>query len=289
MLVRICLCFILFLSSPCLAQNKAPDRFDRMVKTAVGVYQTLRTKIITAFGTPPGLFILVSERPIGLQSFDPEQIKPDEVASLFIEYNLEQDRYTALHVHDKIYKVRGNFTVSIEDVRIGVDNTNVYASVSQGGGLIGFRGLERVIDSMGPQSVIAEANEYSDHYNIAPYVLQDNKLLLRGNEVSTKTLIGLTLEQPKNDCLNQGVLFLPQDKIDAIKSTTNRQERVKLLQESLRDHSSRLFLSKTLMLRVKKEFIIALDYLDGVLFEVKPIQSKFANRPVCVVKKMSLA
>lgn len=260
---------------------------QRFLQTHAGVYQTLRAKVIASYGKPAGFFILVSDKPIPLQSFDIQQIKPDEVQSVFVEYSIEDDRYVALHVNDNIYKLIGNVTFTINDVRIGIDNMNAYLSLTLGSGLIGFRGLERVIDSSGALSVVAEANEYGDYYDIAPYVLKEGKLLLRGKEVSSNSRIGLLLEQQKNPCLNEDVLFLTQEKIDQIKVAA-QSKRATLLQEALVKNNSKIFLSKSLPLRVQSDFLVALDYLEGLIYEVTPIKSLFAGRHLCVVKTMDL-
>jgi hypothetical protein len=280
-------CLVLFAgaSLPCSARAE-------FLKTSPGVYQNQSgmEKIIVSYAVP-GIFV-ISGPPVDLQLFDPGQLSTKSSFHAFLEYSPQNDSYTALIVGPERYKINGNFTLDMGRIRLAVDNNNPYLSivVEKESAILGFRGLEPVVNLSGETSVaFLEANQFNPYGDaIAPYALADGRLLLRGAAIQRDS-IGLKLDPPRNPCLDRNkVIYIDQDEIERIKKITDNAERLKRLGQKLNENKNYNPLAESLLAGITKDSLVALNYQDGSVKSIKPMKNKFAKTTICVVDQLEL-
>lgn len=275
----------------------------QVIRTSDGVYQTFHTKVIAAQGRKDedkmGIWIAIGPS-VDPQLFDPAQLKADDVLHAFIEYSASLDRYVAVHIGGRQYRVKGNFTLVIpstyEQVRVGVDNNNPLMTIVIDNSraptqsfLLAFRGLKQVANESGPQKVaLLEANQLNREYRgiIEPYVLTKSGLELKGSPLSAETAIGVELETPKNPCLRAGTIFVPSAEIARIRAL-KRDESVPELEKLMIATPVPDPLQGVLLLSIDSAKMIGLDYSSGVIKMINVVGR--ASRPqICAVKEIPL-
>lgn len=184
------------------------------LRTAPGVYQSagLRAKIIISQQVP-GLFVFWG-RETPLQQFSPEGLSDPESRHVFLKFSPSLNRYTALLAGGRELSIKGNFTMILGDIRLGVDNENPYVTaVSENRQqrktpeIIGFIGINPVINAEGERAVaLLEANQLGEYGDlIKPYNFDGERVSLNEQPLSVSFLgIPITV---KNPCLEAGVRF----------------------------------------------------------------------------------
>lgn len=267
-----------------------------ILKTGEGIYQSLdgRYKIIISY-SQPGIFFALGS-PVDLQVFNPTQLKKDDTRSLFIRYDQQLKKYSAIVIGKKEYKTNGgSLTVLLDGSRITIDNNNPYLSIvidSQGGGknensILGFLGLEVVVNNRGSEAVaLLEANQFNQYRGIIePYTYQSGQLFLKGKAVEGP--IGLNLETPKNVCLKKESVYVTDLDLRRMMSMTDRTQSLKLLARLLRKSKEKSMFDSSIILRVA-DSIIALDYSKGRVNVIRPQTRKGSETQICVVQGIEL-
>jgi hypothetical protein len=306
-----------------------------IIQTSAGVLQSSdrRAKLIISHRVP-GIFILLGS-PIDLQIFDPAQIelpagglnasgagtssssqgaavKGDSVTHLFVEYSPQLDRYTALHVGERSFRIRGGFSLHSDlggqRLRVTVDNNNPYLSVvyeplentgvspspEDGSAvslkepsIVGFRGIQTVVNKSGLRYVaLLEANQFNQFKGlIEPYGLHSGVLTLKGKEYSGSS-IGVELEPQKNLCLTKGSSLIYQTQLSAIKGSSNREAALKELEGLLKASPSKDPFKGVLLLRINPTEILGLDYNKERVITVRPLPK--AKQSICLVEEIPL-
>jgi hypothetical protein len=324
------------------------ESFSEFIQTSAGVLQSSdrRAKIIVSYRVP-GIFILLGS-PIDLQVFDPAKIElqPSKVAPvnlptgnpgssesgsaphapqtsapqvpaatsthLFVEYSPELDRYTALHIGQRSFRIRGGFSLHSDAegqrLRITVDNNNPYLSVvyepvensaaaqpaepslaprDNSPTILGFRGIQTVVNKSGLRYVaLLEANQFNQFKGlIEPYVLADGAITLKGSQYQGNS-IGVELEPQKNICLAKGSSLIYQSQLSGIKGSANRETALKELENLLAAAKPQDPFKGVLLLRVNPTEILGLDYGKERVITVRPLPK--AKQSVCLIEETPL-
>lgn len=293
--------FALLLASGLSLFASAAEAIDQIkfLQTAPRVFQdtTLTTKIIVSSDVP-GLLVVVGE-PTEVQQFHPAYVRRGEkTQSFFIGFNEKNNNYTELFVGSKSYRLnaKGFFSAELGSTRISVDNSNPYLSIvredpdnKKAPAIIGFRGLSVVVNSSGNEVVaLLEANQLSGLQGVVkPYQVVESGLMLAKSPVRTN-LIGVAPQEVRNKCLDsEKVVFLDESDRQAIKAAS-KQEQLKLLAQIVgRDEGARTPFENSIILRITKDQIIALDYQRALAQVIRDMKS---NSPyvLCSVTKIEL-
>ncbi len=283
------------------------------VQTSPGVLQSsdLTTKVIISHRVP-GIFFLVGE-PIDLQLFDPSGLESPEneaafpAVHMFIEYDAAQDRYVALHVGSRAFRIKGGFSLVIPakhppkggntwQQRITVDNNNPYLSIvhEPAGGsesaqpdILGFRGIQLVVKKTGQRNAaLLEANQFNELKGlIEPYTLNSGVLRFKGEDF-TGASVGVDIEPAKNSCLQSGTSFLAQNEASGLRKSQDRSVALRELEELLKKGAAKDPFRGALLLRITPQEIIALDYRKNRAMVVRPLPK--GAQPVCLIEEVSL-
>ena len=267
------------------------DANGQFLQTSPGVYQspTGSEKLVVSYSLP-GIFVITG-KPMDLQLFDPAHLKKQNHKHIFIEYDSQFARYSTLWIGDRQYQIKGNFTLEMGGTRISVDNNNPYLSIvaDKDSNIIGFRGLESVVNLNGEAAVaLLEANQFNQQNKaIAPYLWESGQLKLQGATLKRPS-VGLSILPERNPCLAKTrVVYLTAAEINGLKQSSN-EERLKKLDQKLKEQLSQNPLQKLLLVRISKDSIVALNYKDGSVMLIKPLRHKYAEAVVCVANEAQL-
>lgn len=260
------------------------------LQTSPGVYQNPAgtEKVIVSYAVP-GLFILTGP-PVDIQLFDPARLDGKGTQHVFVEYDAPNSSYSALLVGKERFKINGSFILEIGGLRIAVDNNNPYLSIvdDKESSILGFRGTEPVVNLASEVAItFLEANQFNQYGSaIAPYTLAEGRLMLRGAPFQRDS-IGLKLEPPRNPCLEKSkVIYLNEEEIVEIKKITSNDERLRRLDEKLKERKKYDPLAESLLAQITKESLISLNYLNGSVKSIRPMQNKLAKTTICVVTEI---
>lgn len=248
------------------------------LRTATGVYQSMgrRAKIVVSTEVP-GLFLFYGT-PIDLQEFGADALTTADTAAaslhLFLKFDLQQNRYSAVVIDEHEYRVQGNFTVNLGDMRVTVDNTSQYCSivVAESGHnpeIIGFVGTSAVINDEGQEAVeMLEANQFKEYREVfSPYTVQSDSLFVNGRPVSSGA-VGLMVE-PKNDCLKQRTAVISRATFQRLAGNPDHSKARDLLSDLLSRRERKNPLDLKLRLRTSNDVLILLDPIRNEAFLVR--------------------
>lgn len=260
------------------------------LQTGPGVFQnrTLREKVVVSYSVP-GIFVS-SGSVIDIQLFDPSLLEVGNAQHVFIQYDPQTDRYVSLFLGRREHRIRGSLTVSLDRLRIAIDNNNPYLSVvvDEDSSILGFQGTKQIVMADGEAAVaLLEANQFNQFTDtVAPYSYRDGRLFLKGRPVTRKS-VGLRLRPPDNICLNEKkVIYISYEDIARIRKARSSSGRALLLEETLRRNKNYNPFKESLHLRIDKSSLISLNYLDGSVMQTKSMHSKFSKKTVCLVREL---
>ncbi len=274
--------FIVFLA--CGLPQRASAEF---LKTGPGVYQSTgkRAKIIIG-QEQPGIFLLYGPE-IDVQVFNPLDIKNESTIShAFIRFDPQLNRYTALIVGKREYRIIGSFTLNLDKMRVTVDNNNPYISivVDQDGQnpaeILGLLGLSTIVNYSGEKAVaLLEANQFSEYKGVvSPYQIENGSLLVKGQPINNNS-VGLTLDL-KNPCLKTGAIVLAKEDLESLGGAKSKDEGRQLFTNLVETSKKKNALKSLLKLQVTPESIIALDPIQG---SVKVVRKTAASSPTTTI------
>ena len=283
-----------------LVVGSAMPGHAEFIRTSPGVFQHTgkHLKVIVSHEIP-GIFVLAVPS-LDLQVFDPAIVAREGAQHIFIRYNPELDRYSAIVIGPKEYRVRGGLTIEAQidsdSVRLAVDNNNPYLSIlidssaketSLPPSLLGFRGTELVVNETGQKKVaLLEANRFNQFQAvIEPYLLTSAGLALKGAEIAGST-VGVEIEPPKNFCLRSGTIFVSQKDLLRIKNIKQRDESVEQLEKLISGEAPPDPLKGVLLLRIEPTEMIGLDYSSGIVKIIRPL--KKVPKPLCSIEDIPL-
>ena len=260
------------------------------LRTNLSVYQgsDLHTKIIIS-RLEPGI-MLASGPEIALQKFDPDRLQKPDTAHCFIRFDPKSNRYSALLVGNREYRLNGSASLVIGQMRVTIDNQNPYLSIIQntvesGGkpGILGFTGIEPVINAVGEDAVaLLEANKFSRYTNlIKPYDVTPGGLKL-DNEPVAAEFVGVDLEVPLHPCAGKDAVVISREK-SGIPDDATAQAREKLLSALAASRPGKNPLDQWLNLRTSDESIIAFDFESTAVKVVHKIAAPRLPKFVCIV------
>lgn len=248
------------------------------LRTATGVYQSMgrRAKIVVSTEVP-GLFLYYGT-PIDLQEFGADSLTTADTAAaslhLFLKFDLQQNRYSSVVINEHEYRVQGNFTVNLGEMRVTVDNTSQYCSivVAEGGRnpeIIGFVGTSAVINDEGQEAVeMLEANQFKEYREVfSPYTVQSDSLFVNGRPVSSGA-VGLMVE-PKNNCLKQRTAVISRATLQRLAGNPDHSKARDLLADLLARRERKNPLDSKLRLRTSNDVLILLDPIRNEIFLVR--------------------
>ncbi len=279
------LCLFVVLNVCCWSQVYA-----EFLKTGVDVYQSMgkRTKVIIT-NEPSGIFLLYGPE-VDLQVFNPAEVKNDEVqAHAFLRFDHEVNRYTALVIGKREYRVSGSFTLKLGNLRLTVDNSNPYCSIvvdalgKEGAKpeILGLLGLSAIVNFSGQQAVaLLEANQLSEYRGVVdPYYVRDGQIYVKDRPIGSNAL-GIAFES-RNECLSNRARIVPGEELRRISAAKSREDGKKALAALLEGASKKSPLRGLLRLRVMQDSLIAFDPSSGVINVVKKTGSGAQNPIIC--------
>ncbi len=289
----ICAVIGLLLEMTCIACHA------EFLKTGVGVFQSTkrRAKIIVS-QEEPGIFIVFGDE-IDLQVFDPTELKKDQAAHLFVRFDPSINRYVALLVGSKEYRIVGNLSLLVEGVashllRVTIDNANPYLTVVvEGTGneaeILGFLGLNAVVNNNGQEAVaLLEANQLSELKGVVdPYRLKAGEITVKDRPVAGLAL-GIT-QEVRNPCLEKGAMVLLKSEIAVILDPKlDRADSKRRLGEAIQRSRSNPPLRGLLKLRIGADSIIALDPLKATILLIHETRLSGPGRKICSIEEITL-
>jgi len=260
------------------------------------VYQNTnkRLKVIISGA---GLFIL-NGPPTDLQFFNPAHILNASALHAFVKFDKSSNRYTALLAGRQRYRIKGSFTLLIDNVRLTIDNNNPYLSIVVNDSMasksepdiLGVRGLSVIVNMRGQSAVaLLEANQFSDYQEfIDPYVLENGRVSLKNKELESSS-IGLALEAPISPCVKEDAILLNKDDILRIQRIKNEKARFLSLNAVLKEAKNSPVWDNMLILRTNEDAqgVSSIGYIDGKIYVMK-VFSESQRGAICQVEKVSL-
>jgi len=253
--------FALFAAWAAIVPGRARAEF---IPVTPLTFATLDTVVIASSTKDvSGIYVFAFHKPqTTALNFDPGSTKPDEGKSIFI--TLKNGRYEEVLVGSKRYASNGRFTLRLNSsTSVEVNNTGgaSYLTVQSGErDLIGFRELERVVNTSDAASATLLAANQLNMDGIQPYVLTPEGLalggeLVRGNRVG----VSVTTDNP---CLTAGMRVIPEEALQ------DRAALATATEESLKQKFT--LLSEYLTLSATPTMVVAIDPTTGALVSIKP-------------------
>lgn len=265
-----------------------------------GVYQTPDGKVKVILGNndgAQGLFIAYFKQAISPQEFNAEKLPVEGSSHVFVRFDPNAEyRYSELVIGEKVYKASGNYNLILGDdglVKINVDNTNPYLTVSYQGkergadALIGFYGLTEVVKGSGNLAAIVTANQLSKGVAaiIQPYTVKENALWLKAKKVETPS-IGLFVKN-EHMCLKESTSVLTLAQLKRVQEAKQENQKAQLLESFLKDNKKSKPTRNYLVLRADPEApMIMLDMSQNV-YDLRQIKNSFSKNVVCVLSPIS--
>ncbi len=271
-----------------------------LLTMASGIYQDTSGEVkvvVSSRAGAQGLFIMAGPS-VGPQEFNLESTPKGEFKHLFIKFDEESQppMYSQIIVGNRSYKVSGNLTLSLAGLAtIGIDNNNPYLSIVTEGSaakgkpsILGFSGLTEIVRGSGSAAAILAANQLDPEVAlvIRPYVVTENELTLNGKPVSTPT-VG-TFIKADSECLNPSAVVLTSSQLAQIHSSKGEEQRVKALEQAIKESSKNSPLKGHLILKSDKSSVLLLDVSEKNVKEMHPVKGTFAKRRVCVLAEISV-
>ena len=244
------------------------------LQTGPYVYQstTLRERVVVAQSVP-GLFLL-STAAVDLQLFDPSKVSDRESVHAFLRFDLVQNRFDALLIGRREYRINGSFELNLGDMRVSVDNDTPYVSIVliSSGSILGFKGLEMVVNQSGWEAIsLLEANQFNQYRdNTEPYWLTKSGLYFK-NKILDLDFIGVSIAPPRNACLEKvsgkkDLMYLTRGEFEHIKTLTDVQERLQELRRLNTKNRLTRLLKELLLLRIEAGSVVGLNYRNGEVY-----------------------
>jgi hypothetical protein len=282
----------------CLVSPLSASRADYILTRASGVYQHTNGSTKVILGTKndaQGLFI-VDGPAISPQEFNLETMSPEGARHVFIKFDAQAQppTYSEIIINDKTYKVSGNLTLSVgPKTLVSVDNNNPYLTVVTEGSqaneapsILGFSGLNEIVKGSGTMATALAANQLNADVAkvIRPYAVENNELTLNGKPV-TNSLIG-TFIKPESECLKPNTVILLANEMTKIQTAKSEDERIKLLDQSMKDAKKSSRLQENLVLKTDPKSVILLDIREKNVREMHAIALKASKEKICVISDL---
>ena len=265
------------------------------LKTAPEVYQSVgkRAKVVVT-RDPQGIFLMYGPE-IDLQVFNPAEIKESDVhAHAFLRFDPQLNRYTALLIGKREYRISGSFTLKLGEVRLTVDNINPYCSIVVESGrkdgpkpeILGLLGLSVIVNFSGEQAVaLLEANQLNEYRGVVdPYYVRDRQLFVKDRAVGRNAL-GITLEA-RNECLSDKARIVSREELQAVSMIRSREEGKRALSALIDNAKRKSALRGLLKLRVTSSSIIAFDPANGAVSVIKKAGLTQQNPLICTIEEV---
>jgi hypothetical protein len=277
-----------------------PCSGEFLLTMASGIYQDTSGQVKVVVSSRPGsqgLFVMAGPS-IGPQEFNLESTPKGDFKHLFIKFDEEGQppMYSQIIVGNRTYKVSGSLTLSLAGlVTMSIDNNNPYLSIVTEGSaargkpsIVGFSGLTEVVRGSGSAAAILAANQLDPEVAlvIRPYVVTENELTLNGKPVSTPT-VG-TFIKADSECLNPSAVVLTSAQLVQIHSSKGEEQRVRVLEQAIKESSKNSPLKGHLILKSDKSSVLLLDVAEKNVKEMHPVKGTSAKRRVCVLSEISV-
>lgn len=281
---RVCLPLLL-----CLATFSSTAQAE-FIATAPGVFQSKSTRyrVIVSYDVT-GVFFLVTP-PIGLQAFDPSSIKDEDSQHFFISYDAATNRYTQLLIGDKTYRIIGSFTILMDGLRIALDHNNTYLTVTseQDQAIIGFRGLQIIVSTVGEvASTLLEANQFAEYADlILPYMVKKHgsqQELVLGDKTVTGAHVGLSIQPPPNPCSkDKEFLLLTAEDVGKLKTIKIAGERTAFLANAFVRNIENNLLGNSVLIRATRSAMVYFDIETVTISSLTAMRTRFDGKVVCI-------
>ena len=240
------------------------------LQTGPYVFQsTTRNERVIVSQSVPGLFLLSSSN-IELQLFDPAKVSDRESVHAFLRFDPIQNRFAALTIGRRIFRINGSFVINVGDMRVAVDNDTPYVSVVlvTSASILGFKGLEMVVNQTGWEAIrLLEANQFNQYRNnTEPYWLTKGGLYFK-NQLLDLDFVGMSIAPPRNSCLEKkDLMYLTRGELEKVKSFSDDNLRLQELRRlSVKNRVAQL-LKELLLLRVEGNSVVGLNYRNGDVY-----------------------
>jgi hypothetical protein len=268
---------------------------DFILTRASGVYQHTNgtTKIILGTKSDAqGLFI-VDGPSVSPQEFNLETMSAEGSRHVFIKFDAQAQppTYSEIIINDKHYKISGNLTLGIgQKTIVSVDNNNPYLTIVIDGStpgeapsILGFSGINEIVKGTGDLALILAANQLNPEVAkvIRPYLVDNDELMLNGKPVTTP-LIG-TFIKPESECLKPNSVILLRSEVDKLKETKTEDERIKLLDQFIKESKKGSRLQEYLVLKTDAKQVILLDIKEKNVREMRAMVPMATKQRICVI------
>jgi hypothetical protein len=271
---------------------------DFILTRASGVYQHTNGSIKVILGTKndaQGLFIIDGPS-VSPQEFNLETMPAEGARHVFIKFDAtaQPPTYSEIIINDKQYKISGNLTLGIgAKTIVSVDNNNPYLTIVTEGSapgeapsIIGFSGINEIVKGTGNLAMILAANQLNPDVAkvIRPYLVENNELMLNGKPVTTP-LVG-TFIKPESECLKPNSVILLSTEVTKIQGAKNEEERIKLLDQFIKESKKVSRLQDYLVLRTDPKSVILLDIKEKNVREMHAMVPKATKQRICVISDL---
>jgi hypothetical protein len=268
--------------------------------SSTGVYQSPDGRAKVLLGNhegAQGIFVVYLAEPVSVQEFDVEKLSQRGATHVFIKFDAGAEfPYSQIVIGEKSYKVSGNLNLQLGTVRLNIDNTNPYLTVtypvegdSGAEALIGFYGLAEVMKGAGNLAAIATANLHSTEIAkvLKPYIVRENALWLGDKKVETPT-VGLFVRRDEHTCLKSSTAIVTaeqQRKVQNLKSKGEVAQGEALTAILAENQRKNQILGKLVLRSDPAAPVILLDMSKNV-YDLRPV-STVSRRDVCVLSPIN--
>ncbi len=264
-----------------------------------GVYQSADGKAKVVLGNSEGaqgIFVVYLASPVSAQEFNLEKLIAAGATHLFIKFEGGGEfPYSQVIIGENAYKVNGNLNLQVGELRVNIDNTNPYLTVtyrmegSRGDALIGFYGLAEVIKGAGNLAAIATANLHTSEIAklLKPYSVRENALWLGEKRVETPT-VGIFVQRDGHICLKSSTAVLTADQLRRVQGLKSKGEvaQGEALKSILEENQKKnLILGKLVLRSDLNSPVILLDMSKNV-YDLRAVSS-VSTRSVCVLSPIT--
>lgn len=275
-----------------------PAVADFILTRASGVYQHTNgsTKVVLGTRNDAQGLLIVDGPAVSPQEFNLETMPAEGARHVFIKFDAtsQPPTYSEIIINEKHYKISGNLTLGIgAKTIVSVDNNNPYLTVVTEGSapgeppsILGFSGVNEIVKGSGKLAMILAANQLNPEVAkvIRPYLVENNELMLNGKPVTTP-LVG-TFIKPESECLKPNSVILLSTEVAKIQSAKSEDERIKLLDQFIKESKKVSRLQDYLVLRTDPKSVILLDIKEKNVREMHAMVPKATKQRICVISDL---
>jgi hypothetical protein len=287
--------FLSFLVFVLLVLGACSSEAQFIQTSSSGVYQSTDGKAKIVLGNSEGaqgLFVVYLADAVSPQEFNLEKLAAAGATHVFIKFEAGVEfPYSQVVIGEKSYKINGNLNLQVGGLRVNIDNTNPYLTVtypsggSNGDALVGFYGLAEVIKGAGNVAAIATANLHSSEMAklLKPYSVRENGLWLGEKRVENPT-VGLFVQRDGHTCLKSSTAILTAEQLRRIRGLKSKGELAQgeALKSILEENQKKNLILGKLVLRSDLNSPIVLLDMSKNVYDLRAVSS-VSSRNICVL------